>query len=128
MGGNYIIPRLARLSSLLYQERYVIGGTPNEYVLDVELLEDVEGLKYLVRRPEERATFTNAQLATLEELFDYLEAHSGEALSGKSREDTAALIRGSDVWHEMRAKAASALEALGVSADLTVEEIDRMNE
>jgi hypothetical protein len=128
MNESYIIPRLARLSSLSYQERYVIGGSPDEYVIDVELLEDVDGLKYLVRRPEERAKFTNAQLATLEDLFDYIEAHSGEALSGKSREDAAVLIRGSDVWNEMRAKAASALEAFGVSADLTVAEIDRMSE
>lgn len=119
---------MARLSSLSYQERYVIAGTADEYVVDVELLEDVDGLKYQVRRPEGRAQFTNAQLATLEDLFDYIEAHSGEALSGKSREDAAVLIRESDVWSEMRAKAASALAAFGVSADLTVAEIDRMSE
>lgn len=127
MNKNYIIPRLARLSSLPYQELYVIGGTAAEYVLDVELLEDVDGLKYQVRRPEERAQFTNAQLTTLEDLFDYIEANSGEALSGESREHAAVLIRGSDIWSEMRAKAASALEAFGVSADLSVAEIDRMS-
>lgn len=120
--------RLAQLSSLPFQERYVIDGTADEYIIDTELLENIDGLKYLVRRPEEREKFTNAQLAALEDLFDYVEARSGEALSGKSREETATLIRGSDVWNEMRAKAASALEAFGFSAHLTVEEIDRMSE
>jgi len=128
MNAEDITWRLAQLSSLPFQERYVIGGTADEYIVDTELLENIDGLKYLVRRPEERAQFTNAQLATLEDLFDYIEAHSGEALSGKSREDAAVLIRGSDVWKEMRTKAASALEAFGVSADLTVAEIDRMSE
>jgi len=128
MNTEDITWRLAELSSLPFQERYVIGGTADEYIIVTELLENIDGLKYLVRRPEERVQFTNAQLAMLEDLFDYIEAHSGEALSGKSREDAAALIRGSDVWNEMRAKAASALEAFGVSADLTVAEIDRMSE
>lgn len=128
MNSEDITWRLAQLSSLPFQERYVISGAADEYVLDTELLENVDGLKYRVRRPEERENFTNAQIAALEDLFDYIEAHSGEALSGKSREEAATLIRGSDIWNEMRAKAASALDAFGVSAHLTVEEIDRMSE
>ncbi|KDA02478.1 hypothetical protein [Hyphomonas oceanitis] len=128
MNAENIMWRLAQLSSLPFQERYVIGGRADEYVIDTELLENIDWLKYLVRRPGERAQLTNVQLATLEDLFDYIDAHSAEALSGKSRQDAAALIRGSEVWNEMRAKAASALEAFGVSADLTVDEIDRMSE
>ena len=122
-----IIWRLAQLASLPFQERYVIEGTTDEYILDTELLENVDGLKYLIRRSEEKVQFDNAQITMLEDLFAYIEVHSGEALAAKSREDAAVLIRGSEVWNEMRAKAASALEAFGVSADLTVVEIDRMS-
>jgi len=122
-----ILWRLAQLSSLPFQERYVIGGTPDEYVLDTELLENVDSIKYLVRRPEQQVDFTDLQIRALEQLFEYVELHSGEALSGASGVEAAALIRESSVWHEMRAKAASALEAFGLSPAMTVEEIDRIS-
>jgi len=123
-----VIWRVAQLSSLPFQERYVIGGTSDEYIIPEELFENVEVLKYSLSKPSECADFTASQLTCLKALIDYIETVSGEALSGNSREDTVFLIRRSNVWNEMRSKAAFTLNAFGVSAELTVEEIDRMSE
>jgi hypothetical protein len=120
--------RLAQLASLPFQERYVIGGTPDEYVLDVELLENVDGLKYMIRRPENEAVLTAAQRDGLETLFAYIETCSGEALARRSRDEGAMLIRESEVWKTLRAKAAVALQLFGLSAEMSVEDIDRLSE
>lgn len=127
MNAEDITWKLAQLASLPFQERYVIGGTADEYVLDTELLENVDGLKYLVRRPENRVVVTEDQMAALEELFFYIENNSGEVLSGKSREECASLIRESTVWKELRAKAKYALQLFGISVDqMSAEDVDRL--
>lgn len=128
MNTNDITWRLAQLSSLPFQERYVIGGTPDEYVVDAELLENVDGLKYLVRRPENKGTLTEAQRGALEDLFAYIEMHSGDALSAQSHDEGMTLIRESVVWKTLRDKAATTLQLFGLSAEMPVEEIDRLSE
>ncbi len=127
MDTNDIIWRLAQLASLPFQERYVIDGTLDEYVLDTELLENVDGLKYQIRRHENKNILTAEQSRTLDDLFAYIENHSGQALSGKSREECALLIRESKVWKEMRNLANNALKTFGISADLmSASEIDQL--
>jgi len=127
MNINDVTWRLAQLSSLPFQERYVIGGTPNEYVVDVELLENVDGLKYIVRRPENEGILTEAQRGALEELFAHVEMHSGDALSARSRDEATILIRENEIWKTLRAKAASALQLFGLSPEMSIEEINRLS-
>lgn len=119
--------RLAQLASLPFQERYVINGTADEYILDTELLENVDGIKYLIRQPDQRSSLSQEQLAALNDLGDYLEAHSGDALSGEQVEERAAMIRGSEVWTTLRAKSALALEAFGIPPSMSVEDIDKLS-
>lgn len=129
MNADDITWRLAQLASLSFQERYVIGGNVDEYVLDAELIENVDGLKHLVRTPKSRNALTKDQMAALEDLFLCIENRSGEALSAESREEGVALIREGEVWKDLRAKAAYALFLFGMAIDhMTAEEIANLAE
>ena len=122
-----ILWRLAQLCSLPFQERYVIGGTADEYIVGVELLENVDSLKYIVRRRENFKILTEAQRSGLEDLFAYIEAQSGAALSAGSRDESAKLIREGAVWKGLRANAAVALRHFGLSPEMSVQEIERLS-
>jgi hypothetical protein len=127
--ANDIIWRLAQLASLPYQERYIISATVDEYILAVELLENVQGLKYLVLRPEHQGLTDNNQLSSLVDLIQYIEVVSGEALSAKSPEENVTLIRDSSAWKTLRAKAAETLWLFGIDInELTTEKIDLLSE
>jgi hypothetical protein len=128
MNVDDIVWRLAQLASLPFQERYVIGGTADEYVLAEEILENVDGLKFLTRRPGNEPTLTDVQKDALDSLFACVETHSGEALSARSGNQAAILIRESEIWNMLREKAALALMSFGLSADMSVEEIDKLSE
>jgi hypothetical protein len=119
--------RLAQLASLPFQERYVICSTADEYVLDTELLENIDGLKHTVRSFENEEVLTNAQKDALEHLFVFIETYSSEVLSAKSRDEVAVLIRESSIWKTLRGKAAAALVSFGLSAEMTLEEIDQLS-
>lgn len=127
MNAEDIIWRLAQLASLPYQERYVIGGTKDEYVLAVDLLENVDSLKYLICRSDDQSLLNADQSAALKNLFAYIEQNSGEALAGRSPEEGAKRIRESDVWKTLRAKAAAALKLFGVCIGrMSAEEVDKL--
>lgn len=120
-----LISALARLASLEYQRRYVIGGTADAYVLPEELLEDVDGLVLRARRAENARQFTSFQLSCLQALADTMGARSGEALEFLSPEDAAEKIVHSAVWSELREKASAALVGFGRDINATsVEQID----
>ncbi len=124
-----IVWRLASLASLPYQERYVLAGTVDKYIIEAELLEDVIGLKFLLEHPGNRTSVNNDQMAALEDLFFYIEANSGEALAGApTKAEMEALIRESEVWKTLRTKAATALKAFGLPTDMSVEEVERLAE
>jgi hypothetical protein len=124
MNVDDIIWRLAALGSLPYQERYVLGGTRDEYAVDTELLEDVDGLQYLLNNPENRQLVNDDQMAALQKLFDLIDTRSGEALARKTREESAALIRESEAWIELRKHSAEALALFGVSVnELSAEDV-----
>jgi len=121
--------RLAQLASLPFQERYVIGGDAEEYVVDSELLENVHGLKFLLQQPQNRNILNNDQITALEDLFIYIEKRSGEALSSKSQEEGALLVRESDIWKTLRSKAGVALSLFGISVDqMSATEVARLSE
>lgn len=118
MISKNIIWRLASLASLPYQERYVLSGTQDEYIVDVELLEDVDALQYLLSRPENRSQITDEQMKALEDLFTYIDANSTKAVSEVHS------LKESEVWNTLRAKASTSLDLFGVSVDeMTAEEI-----
>lgn len=128
MNSDDIVWRLAQLASLPYQERYVINGSPSEYVLDSELLENVDGLKFYFRRPENQGALVGDQADAVDKVISYIEAHSDEALSGDSREARSLLIRESEVWTTLRRLAAHALSQFGLAVDeLSIEDIDRLS-
>lgn len=126
---NVIVSKLARLASLPFQERWVIGGNIDEYVRDDELLEDVDSLQYLLALPENRVAVSDVQMAALSDLISCISANSGEALAANSREEAADLMRHSVIWNTLRTKAANTLELFGMSiSNLSVDDIDRMSE
>lgn len=109
---------LIALASLPYQERYVLNGTKEEYVLGVELLENVDSLKYLLSRPENRSQITDEQTSALEDLFSYIDNNSERAVSESSK------LSESDVWDNLRAKSTYALTLFGIAIDqVAIEEI-----
>jgi hypothetical protein len=124
-----IVWRLAQLASLPFQERYVIQADSEGYLLDSELLENVDSLKFLLRRSEHKHLVTNDQLSALEDLFLCIEKESGDALSANSREQGAFLIRESDVWKELRQKATYALTLFGVAIEkMSAEQVASLSE
>lgn len=92
MPRTEIIWRLAQLASLPYQERYVIGGTAEEYVLDTELIENVDAIRFQLNG-NAALSLTEAQSSALTDLLHYIETHSEEALADVSCEKQAERIR-----------------------------------
>jgi hypothetical protein len=122
---NQLVAALARLASLPYQQRYIIGGTVETYVLPEELVEDVDGLILRSKYPDNIVLFTGAQMAALDALSSLIDEISGEALSFSLSADVAEKIRSSPIWAELRLRAAIALELFGAVIDtLSVEDID----
>ena len=94
MDKSDIVWRLACLASLPYQERYVIGGTVDEYATSSDLLADVEALRDLIHRPE-HARVTNAeQLGLLDDLIAYIDAQAHEELGSIPQEKLVAFYEG----------------------------------
>jgi hypothetical protein len=123
---NDIIVPLARLASLSFQERYVIGGTAEEYVIPDDLLEDVDSFRFRIDRPENRNLLDIVQRAALEDLFRYIDEHSGEALEVETREAFANKLRHSVIWTELRRRAGAILALFGASPDPTADDVNRM--
>ena len=122
---NELVTALARLASLPYQQRYIIGGTADTYVLPEELLEDVDGLVLRAKRAENSAQFSDAQMCALDALATFIDEHSGKALGFSSPEDAADKILNGATWSELRSKASAALAEFGRQIDtISVEEID----
>jgi hypothetical protein len=127
MNIDDILWRLAQLASLPFQERYIISATESEYFLDTELLENVDGLKYLLKIEENRNLVNRDQIVALEELFSFIENSSGEALSAGSREEGALIIREGAVWKSLREKASYALSLFDFSVEkMTAEEVNNL--
>jgi hypothetical protein len=123
---NELITALARLASLPFQRRYIIGGTVDTYFLPEELLEDVDGLVRRAKRAENSTQFSDVQMCALEALFRFIHEHSGEALECSSREDFFDKLLNGTRWSELRSKASAALAEFGLHIDtISVDEIDK---
>jgi hypothetical protein len=125
MDRKDVIWRLACLASLPYQERYVLNGSEELYVTESELIQDIEGIRYVLERPGGLGFLNSGQMQALRELFSYIQLHSAEALAGaQTKAEMEALIKDSQVWKGLRSKAESALKEFGVSVEMTIEDIE----
>ena len=119
-----ILWRLAQLASLQFQERFVIAGTKDEYVLDVELLEDVDAIQYMLERSDPPVPLNEEQVASLADLITYIRKQSAEALRDQSRLDAANHIRNSEIWMTLRQKAANSLSSFGALGANALREVE----
>jgi hypothetical protein len=111
-----IVWRLACLASLPYQERYVLNGTTDEYVVDHELIDDVDALKFRIRRPENATVLDPNQRVAVEELLSAIERT-------EVRDD----IREDAGWSALRLSAAAALKTFGMNVEeMSVEDVERL--
>lgn len=130
MGGRELawhdlFNNIATLASMEFQERYVIGGTAEEYLSIDNLVHDFLSSAEWAKHEANRGKFLPSHLAAIEELYSFLVAVCDEALNAKSFEEVGPLVRDKPVWAEIRAKAASTLSLLGISiTDVPVEELD----
>ena len=108
-----LVNALARLASRTCQQRYVAGGTAEEYVLPEELLEDLLGLVSLAKQPENSVPFTAAQMLSLDTLARFIKEDSGEKLCSFPPEDLADFILNRAPWSNLRAMASLALVEFG---------------
>src|SRR5215813_1058902 len=112
---NELVTALARLASLPYQQRYIIGGTTDTYVLPEELLEDVDGLVRRARRAENSTQVSDARMWALDALIRFIDEHSDEALvECSSREEFFDKILNGATWFELRSKTSAAFAEFGV--------------
>tara|TARA_R110001606_G_scaffold54703_1_gene133974 strand:+ start:2436 stop:2825 length:390 start_codon:yes stop_codon:yes gene_type:complete len=129
MDKGDVIWRLAELASFDYQSRYIIGGTKDEYRLTSELLQDVFDIDRIINLAAFRTEFSRHQLDALQDLHCFLDQNFDAAMAGDTREEHYNNIRHGTAWADLRAKAATALNLLGVDPhQLTVDDIDRLSD
>jgi hypothetical protein len=122
---SQLICALARLGSIDYQKAFVVEGTMAEYVMPVELIEDVDGLIHQSARAEYSNSFSDLEKTALAEIAEFIDLKSGEALEFKSRADAIEKIMNGIIWMELRYRAEQALSALNVDLSrLTLPDMD----
>jgi hypothetical protein len=122
---SQLICALARLGSINYQKAFVVEGTNEEYVLPVELIEDVDGLIQQSARAEYSSLFSDLEKNALAEMAEFIDLKSGEALEFKSRADAIEKIVTGTIWIELRHRAEQVLSALNVDLSrFTLPEMD----
>ena len=85
----------------------------------------VDGLILQARRPENIGRFSTAQMEALQSLDEFIDEHSGEALTFLSRADAFEKILSGSTWSNLRTKATFAVAQFGRDmAAVSVEEID----
>lgn len=122
-----IIWRVANLASWKLQERYIIHGTKDEYLLPNDLLESIGTLQDRIDRSENKDVLTHTQKSALEHLIAYVDANAEEALAPKTREEFLVHLRG-ECWNQLRHKANEVLKLFGMDAPtMTLEEIEALS-
>lgn len=113
MGSDFIISKVAAQASLPYQERWIIGGTRDGYILADDVLEGVSSLGDCI----DQEALSVGQSAALHDLIDFVGRRGAEALSAQTPEDQRRLVLGSEVWKTMREKAALVLSTYNVTIE-----------
>lgn len=121
-----LLQALARLGSVKYQEAYVVGGTPEEYVLPEDLLEDVASLCALATQDQYRSQFTHHELSHINEMTEAVRRYGSRIFGRATTPDADTLVRGNEDWIALRKTASQCLDSFGVEVeDLSPAEIDR---
>jgi hypothetical protein len=105
--------RLAPLASLEAQQRWIVHGTRQNYLLPEDLLEDASDVIRMVRSlPRVRDSLPEAAVKAILELDSYLDAASAACAEPMSN---IALIEVEPRWQAIRLQAGRCLDALGFS-------------
>jgi hypothetical protein len=125
-----VVWRLASLASFPYQERYVLNGTKDEYLVPEELINDVDALRFWMHRPENQSLLSKDQLASLSSLLAVIEQTDNDKLgfnASVDRLDFLEIFRTGDCWQLLRSKAAESLVSFGFDIEsMSVEDIERI--
>ena len=125
MALHNILNNIATLASLEYQERYVIGGTADEYIVIDDLLEDYSSSVYWANHRSNRAKFREDHLVAINQYYDFLLQVWDNAVDARSHAEVAPLMRDQPVWAEIRRRAADTLDKLGISIEhVAIEQLD----
>lgn len=123
-----ILWRVAQMASWPFQERFIVNATSDEYVLDTEVIENVDAIRYSLNNTENEASLSAAERSALDNLLGAVTSHSTAALENASREEAIRNIKSGDAWETLRLSAADTLEAFGVDRNPSIEEIERLEE
>jgi len=127
--------RVGSISSLPFQEKYVIGGTKDCYIREDELINDVYELEKMIRiRPvrdwiyENQIEVSTEQRLALRKLLERLDQIvSDQTNRGEtSRETWANWIRNDPAWISLRRSALYVLKCFDIDPELSVHEIDAL--
>lgn len=111
---NRIFDTLARLASLLYQQRFIIGGTRDEYVLPDQLLgEVISYMNTMLSNSRLTRAFNEKQLEKLTDLLQELERLSGQVPFDDESISNEELILRNQYWIDVRNLASGFLEKNG---------------
>jgi hypothetical protein len=123
---SQVVGRVASLASLPYQERWIVRGNKDEFLLANELIEDVYSLRYLVDRPQNASVLTQDQFAAVRALLSCMDNLCPKLPEWQSHAETAGTST-DPVWRALRADANTALKSFGLEVDeLSIEDIDRL--
>jgi hypothetical protein len=126
MTRSDILWRIAQMASWPFQERFVIHGTADEYVLDTEIVENVDAIRYALDRGDSGLSLTSDERKALDHLLAAVRAYGSDALTNEQGKDGALKMKDGSAWRKLRATASDALAAFGVSRDPTLAEIENL--
>lgn len=103
-----------------------MNGTKERYVLDRELIEDVDALRHSIDRPENLQVLTSHQRQRVWELLNFLDQIDPTLPCWQSHEETAEIE--TDLgWIKLRESANAALRTFGLdAASLSIEQIEEL--
>lgn len=125
-----VVWRLASLASFPYQERYVLNGTKDEYLVPEDIINDVDALRFWMHQPENQPLLSKDQFASLSSLLAAIEQTDDDKLglsASVSRLDFLAIFRTGDGWQLLRSKAAESLASFGFDIEsMSIADIERI--
>jgi hypothetical protein len=71
-----VVWRLACLASRSYQEHWLTHATLDEYLVPIELIEDVDALRFRISRAENATVLSPSQHHAVTQLLNYIATHS----------------------------------------------------
>ena len=114
------------MASWPFQERFIVNATSDEYVLDTEVIENVDAIRYAFDRPGNEETLSAEEREALDDLLAVVSASSADALQSASREDAMNKIKSGDAWVKLRHSAADTLEAFGMDRSPSIAAIEAL--